>query len=388
MNEKVSVSIGLKAGQMLNNKPYQADYTLNYVLGSGPQIVLKNGLEKKGASFNAYTTFEYALASGEFPAESLSDALKMLGLSLKNRKFIPILLEESKFNTVTGLQQIAKDPNPIPHARLEIYKQILGNIGAGMNYNATEDSVKALGLQDVEDFYRSFYRPEDMVISVVGNLDYDTVVKAIDSALGDWVQNAPTLTVPKAVLFPPKEDNRKKVTVEAQQSIVVWSAQTVNRSDKTNYVAMMLANEIFGGGGLTSRLSRTIRDREGLSYGVGTYPINYGDLTIFRGFMQIGGENVNKGIDLYFRELKNYMENGPTEMEVVKFQSSFINNEIFGYQTGMSIAANLLFAKLSTGDVRHSLEFLSIINSLSQKYIKDSMKKIFPDKYYWVIVGE
>jgi zinc protease len=136
--------------------------------------------------------------------------------------------------------------------------------------------IKAATLDDVKAYHRDFYGASRGELVIVGDFDASTVPPLVDALFGDWPSKASYAPITRV------------------QAEVAPFAQTIDTSDKENgvysarlnldlnvddadYPALMLANEIFGAGGLKSRLMDRIRQKEGLSYGGGSQ-LEPGDL--------------------------------------------------------------------------------------------------------------
>ncbi|OHD56964.1 MAG: hypothetical protein A2Y33_08360 [Spirochaetes bacterium GWF1_51_8] len=389
LNEKVSVGVGFKAGSIYQSKAYQSAFAYDFIFDGGPMFGIQNDIEKKGASFSGGPGYDSAALSIETPGEFFADSLKWLSLALKNRKFIPLVLEEKKFNAMKSLDEIANNPSPDLHAKYAIFQLAFGKEGAGLDFHAVKDDVMNLTMQDIYDYYISFYRPEEMVITVVGNLEFDKVVKAVKDELGGWEQPAPVMPKIGAELAPaPKANQVKIVPLDIKQSVVLMGAPTADYIDITNYTALTFAMDIFGGGSFTSWLMRSIRDSAGLTYGVYTFPIAYGDYSLFRLYMQNSPKNVYTALDMYKQQLKKFKESGPNELEILKFQINKFNSVPFNYENSTKIANMLTYYAIKRGAFDYELSYLKLIDSFSKDDLMKVIKTYFPEYYYIVIAGK
>ncbi|OHD56548.1 MAG: hypothetical protein A2014_04450 [Spirochaetes bacterium GWF1_49_6] len=389
MNEKVSISVAFDAGSIYQKKAYQSSYAYDFVFNGGPMFGLENELEKKGVTFKGGSGYDYTSIGIDVPAEFFADAVKWLGLAVKDRKFIPLVLEEKKFNTMKSIEEMANSPSPDLHAKYAVFQLAFGKDGAGLDFYAAKDDVMNLTMQDIYDFYASFYRPENMVIAVVGNLDFDQVVAAVKEQLGGWKQPPAVMKPVGAKLAPkPTQNQVKVVPLDIKQSVVLMGAPSVDYTDVTNYTAYSLALDIFGGGSFTSWLMRSIRDAAGLTYGVYTFPILYGQYSLYRLYMQNAPKDVYTAIDMYKTQLKKYKENGPTDLEVLKFQINKLNSVPFNYENSSKIASMLSTYMLKRGAYDYELSYINLINGLTKADLMKVIKEYFPDYYYIVIAGK
>ncbi len=151
---------------------------------------------------------------------------------------------------------------------------------------------------------------------------------------------------------------------------------------------MLLGNDILGGGGFSSRLMRVIRDREGLTYGVYSFLRPYRKQAGMHIYMQNSPDDVGKAMDLLHSEIKRFLEEGPTEFEVLHFKNYFMNSISFNYENAESIAYTLMRYEVARGDALYDIQFVRIIDSITRNKIMEVMQKYFPKNFYTVIAGK
>lgn len=388
LNSKISVVAGLKAGSVYQTRPETAAYTYSMVFDGGPQILVRNELEKQGAGFKGSQDTRGVQYQTIAASEHFDEIIDMLAKALINRKFSDLILEEKKFNSILELEKRKNNPSPELQAGEALSRMLYGNSGEGLDISAEKKDLIGITMKDIQDFYETCYRPENMVITIVGNLDFDKVVSAVNSKLGSWKQPQAPLRLNEAPLIAVKENKTEKIEVPSLQSIVLMGAPSVSYLDATNYTAFMLANEVFGGSGLSSRLMRLIRDKEGLTYGVYTYPKVYGTQTMFRLYMQNANNDVPKALDLFRRELAEYKKNGPNEMELIKAKGSILNSLLFDYENADKTSTTLLYHKLYRGDASYYKTFVELLSGLDRNKILETIRTYFPEYYFTAIAGD
>ncbi|MFG6428691.1 M16 family metallopeptidase [Roseateles sp. LYH14W] len=129
--------------------------------------------------------------------------------------------------------------------------------------------LKATTLDDVKSFYADYWSANDVLISVVGALP-DGLAAEVDKLFGDWKKPAaPKFVrhVPKHLAVPP---TRIDAIARDKANAIVRLHETLPlNTEDADYAALELAVHVFGGGGLESRLSERVRQKEGLTYGIG-----------------------------------------------------------------------------------------------------------------------
>ncbi|MCL5097968.1 MAG: insulinase family protein [Candidatus Omnitrophica bacterium] len=131
---------------------------------------------------------------------------------------------------------------------------------------ATPESVKALTIQDVKDYYQRVYRPDLTTIVVIGKVKPEQAQAVIAKYFGDWKVVGPK----PETLLPPVPANASSVTEVPDASRVqdkVTLAETLGLT-RTNadYYALQLGNHVLGGAFYATRLYRDLREKSGLVY--------------------------------------------------------------------------------------------------------------------------
>lgn len=315
LNRKISISLGIKAPAYFQKSPYQHDMVYDLVFEGGPQILVRNDLEKYGANFGGDSGLNFTEYNIEVPVDKFSGAIDCLALSLKDRIFMPLVMDELKFNYMKSIEESRQNPDPNFHANHELGKMLYGNKGNGLNYFAQKEDILKKKLKDAEDFYISFYRPENTVIVIAGNLDYTDVLKIVRERFGGWKQKPAVIINNIPPLEKPDKNITKKVDMPVQQTIVLMAAPSTSYADITNHIALLVANDIFGGSGLTSRIARMVRDKYGLTYSIYSSVSPYGGQDIFSLSMQNSGQDVEKAMAMYREDSKSTRKQALTSLK-------------------------------------------------------------------------
>jgi zinc protease len=134
---------------------------------------------------------------------------------------------------------------------------------------ATPDTVAALTLADVRNYYSAIMRPDETIIVVIGNVTAQKAASVINKYFGSWkaVGAKPHLLLPAV---PPNKPSIVNVpdTSRIQDEVILAETLGITRSDP-DYYALNLGNHVLGGGFYATRLYRDLREQTGLVYSVG-----------------------------------------------------------------------------------------------------------------------
>lgn len=132
----------------------------------------------------------------------------------------------------------------------------------------TEQSLQSLSVTDLRNFYSMYYKPNNAILVVVGDVNAQEVVSKINKAIGAWQRgDSQAMTVPNA-----RQVSGRTIYLvdkpEAAQSVIRISKVGTNRFSQ-DYFPLLVMNTILGGS-FTSRLNQNLREKNGYAYGAGS----------------------------------------------------------------------------------------------------------------------
>lgn len=187
-----------------------------------------------------------------------------------------------------------------------------------------EDSLDAVGSMGMRSFHREYYRPGNLTLTVVGDVDRAQVEKMVEELTRYLPKGQPAAPLPK---FTPPELPLEQRTVHisragSQTKFIVAYPLTISNSSP-DYPALLLGNYILGGSGQRARLMKTIRQQAGLTYGISSSMVLARD----GGSLQITARTRNDQKQEMAKQLAAELlryENGPSEDELKEGKSFFL----------------------------------------------------------------
>lgn len=225
---------------------------------------IANEIEAVGGSIDTSASADYAQAEVMTLSEDYDLALEMLSDVLFNPSFPDDEIEKERKLILTNMK-LAED-NTFHYT----YKNFLSTLYSGHHYEflaeGTPESVGAITKDDLIEHHKKYFIPSNMVISIVSNLDEDTVLKTVKKYFG-----MPSPLKPPKVTTSKDFENgvkTKSLSKKTQQSYLTIGYITAPVSSE-DYAALKVANTVLGEG-MASRLFVELRDKKGLAYEVGS----------------------------------------------------------------------------------------------------------------------
>jgi len=135
---------------------------------------------------------------------------------------------------------------------------------------ATPESVNALTLQDVRDYFKQIYRPDMTTIVLVGDITPERAKAAVEKYFGGWrATGARPDVIPKPIPLNPPGYTVVPNPFASQDQVLIGQTLDLNLHDPDRY-ALTLGNDVLGGNGFASRLMVDVRVKHGYAYGAGS----------------------------------------------------------------------------------------------------------------------
>ncbi|WP_334178463.1 pitrilysin family protein [Pseudoxanthomonas sp.] len=201
--------------------------------------------------------------------EYLADALALAADVLRNPAFPQDEFEQLRVQALTGMEASRQEPGAIAGRALAQYFDPWP-AGHPLRNRTLDESLammKALKIDDVRAFHRDLYGTSEGEIAIVGDFDPVAVRAQLEQLFAGWQAGTPYASIDTRYTNVAARQQRFE-TPDKPNAVLLARQNLSLRVTDPDYPAMIVANRIFGGGALKSRLGDRIRQQEGLSYGV------------------------------------------------------------------------------------------------------------------------
>ena len=243
--------------------------------------------------------------------ENRDAAADLLAQALREPRFDDAAVERVRAQVQAIIRSEATDPNSI--AAKEMARLTWGDHPYATSINGTAESVAALTRQDLVAAKNRVLARDRVVVGAAGDITPEELGLLIDRILGGLPAEATAPLPPRAE--PATGGGVTVVDWDSPQTVVAFAGPGL-AIDDPDYFAAYVANHILGGGGFSSRLMEEIREKRGLTYGIGTSlaPGLFGD--IWQGGMAGSNATAGEAVDLIRAEYARMAEGGVTEDEL------------------------------------------------------------------------
>lgn len=323
-------------------------------------------------------------------AGSLADALPLLlkitGSVLREPSFTKEAFDRVKEETVSDL--IADEDDSRGRAFRKLRELVYGKHPWHRPADGYVHTVRKLQKSDAIEFYKQWYAPSCTILSVAGDVDPREVIAEAKLQFAKWKGDAKDHPAP-----PPIPEPRALRAVEridrAQVHIAVGHAG-IRRVNPDYYALLVLDHVLGSGSGFTDRMSKKLRDEEGLAYGVNANITNTAgrEPGFFAAYLSTEPKNTKRARKAILREIRRIITEPPTDLEVRNAKDYLIGSYAFALERNSSRAHALAtIERFHLGDDYFEQYAGRIENITTDDVVRAANEYIFPDRCAIVEVG-
>jgi zinc protease len=346
---------------------------------------INDALESVGAQLGIGGGTHNVSFGGKALAEDLDLLLDILADCLQAPAFPEREVQKVRGQILTDLERRAHDTRRM--ASLTFDALLYPDHPYGRSVKGYQETVPALGRQDLLDHYQAHYAPQGMVIAVVGAVSAAEVVARVESALGRWQapQAVPIREIPPRVDL--SEPRRQTVGIEGKsQADIVLGWPGLSRTDP-DFVPAYLANTILGTFGMMGRLGDEIRDEQGLAYYVYSRleaGLGAGPWVAIAGVDPANVERAIEGILIQVRRLRDELV-GAEELED---SQSFLTGSLpLRLETNEGVAASLLEIERYGLGLDHFQRYVDLIRTVTVADVEAVARRYLDPEIYCLAVA-
>ena len=386
----VTVILTLKAGALFDpaQKEGLANLTaalLRYGTKTRTAQQIAESMDFLGASFSTGADRDVATIKLTVLKKDLAESLKIFQDVLLNPKFAYQELQPLVQRLKGTLKSQEDEPGIV--ASRAFRRTIYGDYPYGFPEIGTAESLMKINSGDLVNFHRQYYRPNNAILTIVGDLTQAEAQKMVEAFFGGW--EAGEIPPPPP---PPSTRITKPTVVRIDKDITqanIFLGQIGIKRTNPDFYAFQAMNYILGGGGFESRLMDNIRDNLGLVYNVqsgfgpGLEPGPF-DISL-ETKNATGGQAVTEAL----KELDRIRQNLVTEKELTDAKSYLIGSLPMKMDSNAKRATLLGYVELYGLGLDYPWRYPEILNRITRDDILNVARKYLdPDTYALVVVGK
>jgi len=324
--------------------------------------------------------------------ENLNGILNLVNEMIKQPAFSQQEFDKLKEEQLASIDQQRSEPQSIAS---NLFEKTLNpypkeDFRYVMSFDEEKEALNKLTIDDVKNFYNRFYSTNNATVAIVGDFDEPSLIITLNNLLDKW--GAPVLfDRAKDLYFDVTPVNEKINTPDKANALMLAGMNLELRDDDADYPALVIGNYMLGGGFLNSRLATRIRQKEGISYGVGSQ-LQAGSQDKSGGFITYAiynPDNSERLIEAYKDEMNKMVKDGFTKEELADAVKGFIQSRSVSRSQDRELCARLNNYIFLDRTMKWDEDFEKKIQALTVEQVNAAMRKwINPEKISYIQAGD
>ena len=339
-------------------------------------------IESMGAGLNAETANDYFSLSLKSVSQDFPEVLSLAGEMMRTPSFPDSEIELEQ--TLTQQAIAAQQEQPFNVAFNQLRGQMYPQHPYGSPVLGTQETVSTLSAADLKSYHETYFRPDQLVISLAGRLTLEQGVKEVTRVFGDWKR--PTSPQPMPHLATPiPQPSQEFLYQETQQSIIMLGYLTASVKD-ADYPVLKLINAYLGNG-LSSRLFVELREKQGLAYDVSSlYPTRL-EPSYFVTYLGTAPQNIDTAYQGLRQEVERLSQVKLTTEELEASKNKLLGQYALGKQSNGQLAQLFGWYETLNQGVEFDDRFQEMIASVTCDQLQTVAQKYFQVNPYLSVVG-
>lgn len=387
-NDIVATVITVKGGNNLEHIPGVASLTADvmmkgtkkYTNSEFSQILEENGI-KLGVSASGDT---FAVVS-KYTKNQKDIAFDLIKEVIGHPRFDNTEIEKAKIDKLISVKNIKNMPDSL--AFDEFKTAMWEGTPYGNTGKVLEKNVNKIEKKDIEEYYKRIFAPQNIVITVNGNVDEKEYINYFSNLLEKTTNNIISIGDYKHKYKDLKKNKIVKINKDTQTTWIIYGWLTDGITNEKDWATMQLINSILGSG-MSSRLFTNLRDEKGLAYQVGsTYSANYnkGAFAMYIATNPKSEEEAKKGL---MNEINKIKTEFVTNKELSEAKDKLLGNFVLSMETNMDKALTVNSFEVNGKGYDYAEKYADLINSVTLQDIIKTANKYFSKPYVLIISGQ
>lgn len=380
---RVSTTLSMDRPPVYEGKVVGVSSILASQLGNGTTTKTKDDFNKRVDFLGANLNFSSAGASANTLSKYYPEVLGLMADAVINPKFTQEEIQKAKDRSIEGLKADEKSASAIAN---KVNNALMYGKNTAFGEFETEESINAIQLADVQDFYSKNYAPDNAYLVIVGDVKFDEVKKLVEKNFKNWKKsNTKYPAITKAANVAQTEINVVDVPNAVQSVVNVGNISNITMNNK-QYFPAIIANYILGGGG-DGRLFLNLREKNGFTYGAYSSLNTNKFSPSFAAEASVRNEVTDKAVVEFMNEIKAISQVKPEELTnaKAKLKGDFIRS----LESPATIARFALMQKTQNLPADFYSNYLKSIDNVSAADVSNAVKNFaLPNQSRIFIAGK
>lgn len=388
----LNIHVAFAAGSGYDGKHFGLSALTTALINQGNAGLSETAIAKKladvGAQFDKRSGRDQAVFSLKTlsSAAELNKAVDTFGLILGKPDFVTKSVQRELKQQLTALIRSQEVPEEL--ANMALFQKLYGTHPYAHSILGNPESLRKMTTQDIQSFYKKHFVASNAVVVIVGDVSQERATRIAEQLTQYLPQGEPTALLPDVVPIATEKNETVKIPFPSKQTLLRLGQIGIDHRSR-DYFDLTVGNYILGGGTLVSRLSNEVREKRGLSYGVGSQWIPMMKEGPFLISLATQASQAKTALKITQETVARFVEQGPSETELQAAKKYLCGSFPVLLSSNANIAQVLLQATFYGLPNNYLETYRARVNAVTVASIQKALKKhLFPEKMLLVAVGE
>ncbi len=396
-NQAVNFNLSLRMGdeKSLTGKTHALEAAaamLSRGTVSLDRIAFTDALDANEAELSIASSGQNLVVSGRATSNTLLKTLALVEDALKHPRFDATEFAAWRKEELSGLESAETNPQALASNAMSIATNpyAKGHPAAAETFAETHAAIGALSLAEVAKAHAEFIGAANFSATVVGEFDETATIAALKGQFEAWRASKSYREIPELANRTPAKHTWIN-TPDQANGMLIASLPIALQDTHPDFALATIANYIFGGSGLDSRIMERLRQKDGVSYGGGTGlgVSSRTQASLWQAYAIAAPENLLPSEKAVLEELKRFHSQGITAEELAKAKTGIIKSKRVAWADDARLAGVLAAQVEYQRTMAFSANVESQIAAATLTQVNSYIKKtISPDAWGFVLAGD
>lgn len=335
-----------------------------------------------GAQINAFTSKDVTCYYVKCLDEHTQKSFEILSDIFLNSTYPEEELDKERGVIIEEINMTEDTPDDLCIDKLAT--AYFGESGYGATILGPIENAKRFNREDIFAYKKKYYVPQNTVISFAGKVKFEQVCNLVDEYFANYQSEgefSPTVISTKCLC----ENCAVNKEIEQAHLGIALPSININSSEKA---AVLVLNSVLGGG-MSSRLFQSVREKRGLAYSVYSFMSSYKETGVLYVYAGVNPKMLKNAYDCIIEEINNLAKNGITEKELNRAKEQIKGSTALSGESTSSLMMSFGKRLLLTNEIFNVDKELEKLSKLTLSEVNEVAKRRFSlENFSTSVVGK